>query len=162
MNVPFKTSSEPGTVGGFETTLGKVSNVTYSILPPQYDGGLHNAPYAQWVYFTTGLAYITLPDDKDTSTLVNGGQFGLIFAADTAAVSQRGHRTQYPGVTESIVLQIPTSDGKVPEHNVLHMGPCDFNEVSGARGVTLTLENRECITQGVKNWANNMLPFISC
>ncbi|KAI1642225.1 uncharacterized protein F4817DRAFT_362429 [Daldinia loculata] len=146
MNVPFKTSSEPGTAGGLVTTLGNVSNVSYSILPPQYDGGLHNAPYVQWVYFTTGLAYITLPDDKDTSAFVNGGQFSLIFVADTAAVSQRGHHTQYPGITESISLLIPTSDGKVPEHNVLHIGPCNFNEVAGVHEVALAQKNRDwCI-----------------
>ncbi|KAF3059424.1 hypothetical protein GL218_04546 [Daldinia childiae] len=148
MNVPFKTSVDPGTAGGFVTTLRNVSNVTYSILP------------SQWVYFTTGLAYITLPDDRDTSAFINGGQFSLVFAADTAAVSRKGHRTQYPGITESIALQIPTSDGKVPEHNVLHMGPCNFNEVAGVREFLPAQKNWDYVSQKVEGWANMLSPFI--
>ncbi|KAG4222901.1 hypothetical protein PC116_g28626 [Phytophthora cactorum] len=131
MDVPFESSSDPGTAGSLVTTLGGVSNVSYSIIPPEYDGGLHNAPHAH------GVADITLPDDNSTSALVNGGQFGLIFAADTAAVSKHGHRTQYLGVAETIALQIPTSDGEVPKHEVLHMGPCDSSEVAGVREVAL-------------------------
>ncbi|KAI1799470.1 hypothetical protein F4811DRAFT_543738 [Daldinia bambusicola] len=135
MNTPFNSSSDPGTAGSLVTDLGGVSNVSYSIIPPGYDGGLHHAPYAQWVSFASGLAHITLPDDSSTSALVSGGEFGLIFAADTAPVSERGHRTQYLGITETIVLQIPTRDGEVPAHDVLHMGPCDSSEVAGVREV---------------------------
>lgn len=84
--------------------------------------------------FTSGLAYITLPDDNETSAYVSGGEFGLIFAADTAAVSEKGHRTRYPGITETIALQIPTADGEVPKHDVLHAGPCVTSEINGIRG----------------------------
>lgn len=88
----------------------------------------------RWVVFTSGLAYITLPDDDETSAYVSGGEFGLIFAADTAAVSEKGHRTRYPGITETIALQIPTADGEVPKHDVLHAGPCVTSEINGIRG----------------------------
>lgn len=86
----------------------------------------------RWVVFTSGMAYITLPDDNSTSAVISGGEFGLIFAADTPDVSQKGHRTQYPGLTETIALQIPTQDG-VPGHSLLHMGPCTANEIAGLR-----------------------------
>lgn len=85
--------------------------------------------------FISGLAYITLPEDNTTSAYVSGGEFGVIFAADTAASSQEGHRTQYPGVTETIALQIPTQDGEVPAHSLIHTGPCAVNEVGGFRGI---------------------------
>lgn len=90
--------------------------------------------YLRWVAFTSGLAYITLPDDDASSALIPGGPFGLIFAADTKDVSVRGHRTQMPGITETITLQIPTADGKVPEHQVLHRGPCSVGDIMGISG----------------------------
>lgn len=83
----------------------------------------------------SGLAYITLPDDNTTSAYVSGGEFGLIFAADTADVSEKGHRTQYPGITETIALQIPVKDNKIPAHTVLHSGPCVVSEIAGIRGL---------------------------
>ncbi|KAJ2998465.1 hypothetical protein NUW58_g300 [Xylaria curta] len=97
MDQPFNTSSQPGTAGTAQAPLGSVSSLAYSILPSNFDGGIHNAPQNQWVVFLAGLAYITLPDDNTTSAYVTGGQFGLIFVADTKKISKRGHRTQYPG-----------------------------------------------------------------
>lgn len=174
MDQPFATSSTPGTSGSAQTSLDKVSSLSYTIIPSNFDGGIHHAPANQyvlpcplcpllrllstvcvmtcmrllnltycgrWVVFTTGLAYITLPDDNQTSAYVNGGQFGLIFAADTKNVSREGHRTQYPGVTETIALQIPTKDGKIPKHRVLHLGPCSISEVTGARDYAVAISN---------------------
>lgn len=89
----------------------------------------------RWVIFLTGLAYITLPGDKSTSAYVPGGQFGLIFAADTAAVSGTGHNTSYPGITETVALQIPTLDGEIPSHSILHSGPCTANDTLGLLGL---------------------------
>jgi len=99
-------------------------------LTSQLTNGSHNT---RWVVFLSGLAYITLPDDESISAYVTGGEFGTIFAADTASVSTKGHRTQYPGITETIALQIPTKDGKAPEHTVLHDGPCSASEITGVR-----------------------------
>lgn len=90
----------------------------------------------RWVVFTSGLAYITLPSNSSQGAYVSGGEFGLIFAADTAEVSSLGHRTQYPGVTETIALQIPTQDGAIPSHTMLHAGPCVANEVNGVQGLS--------------------------
>ncbi|KAI0839542.1 hypothetical protein F5Y06DRAFT_295568 [Hypoxylon sp. FL0890] len=131
MDKPFDISSQPGTSGAAVATLSSASNLSYIIIPPNYDGRLHNAPHAQWVVFASGLAYITLPEHDSTNALISGGEFGLIFAADTADVSREGHRTQYPGITETIVLQIPTCDGNVPDHSILHMGPCGVDEIAG-------------------------------
>lgn len=79
------------------------------------------------------MAYVTVPTDNTTSAYVVGGEFGIAFAADTAAVSAQGHRTQFPGNTETVILTIPAKDGLVPEHAVLHGGPCTANEVVGLR-----------------------------
>lgn len=88
-------------------------------------------PLSRWVIFLSGLAYISLPEDPTTSAYVSGGQFGLIFAADTADVSAKGHATSYPGITETIAIQIPTEDGDVPEHSILHAGPCTAQDTVG-------------------------------
>ncbi|KAI1825886.1 hypothetical protein F4861DRAFT_500230 [Xylaria intraflava] len=157
MDAPFVVSSEPGTAGSAQAPLGNVANISYSILPANFDGGVHNAPHAQyvsppkwkrlsysffspspnwfvrWVIFTSGLAFVTLPDDETTSAYVSGGEFGLLFAADTPDVSAKGHRTQYPGMVETIGIQIPTADGQVPKHDLLHMGPCNGSEIAGVR-----------------------------
>jgi hypothetical protein len=85
----------------------------------------------RWVIFLSGLAHITLPDDETTSAYVSGGQFGLIFAADTADVSAKGHGTAYPGTTETIAIQIPTEDGGIPDHSILHNGPCTAIDTMG-------------------------------
>ncbi|RYP40881.1 hypothetical protein DL767_001362 [Monosporascus sp. MG133] len=118
---------------------------------------MHHAT-SKWVAFTSGLAYVTLPDDNATSALVSGGQFGLIFAADTADVSEIGHRTQYPGITETIALQIPTSDGRVPEHSVLHMGPCTANEITGIRGFPPAGASSDPAGSGVEDRAGDLSP----
>ncbi|KAI0529982.1 hypothetical protein GGR58DRAFT_495000 [Xylaria digitata] len=133
VNQPFDTSTEPGISGTTQVSLGTASSLSYSILPPNFDGGIHNAPENQWVAFTSGLAYITLPDDNATSAYITGGPFGLIFAADTKDVSRVGHRTEYPGITETVALRIPTADGEVPKHHILHSGPCGMSEIAGIR-----------------------------
>lgn len=76
----------------------------------------------RWVYFVSGLAYITLPTN-DVSVYVTG-EYGLIFAADTQGASVLGHRTQYLGTTETVSIAMPTKDGLIPPHVLLHYGPC--------------------------------------
>ncbi|KAI0392136.1 hypothetical protein F5Y17DRAFT_438006 [Xylariaceae sp. FL0594] len=137
----FNTSNTPGTTGTAQTALGSVASLSYTVIPPNFDGGIHNAPHNQWVVFLSGLAYITLPGDNCTSAYVSGGEFGTIFAADIAAVSTTGHRTQYPGTTETIALQIPTQDDTIPEHQVLHDGPCSPGEISGIREFAMSQAN---------------------
>ncbi|ROV96569.1 hypothetical protein VMCG_07822 [Cytospora schulzeri] len=131
MDTPFAISTQQGTSGSAQLQLGNASTMSYSVLPAQYDAGVHNAPANQWVIFLTGLAYITLPADNTTSAYVSGGQFGLIFAADTSDVSGTGHSTAYPGITETVAIQIPTQDGEIPLHTILHNGPCTANDTIG-------------------------------
>ena len=45
----FTTSSQSGTAGASILQLGAVANITYTVLPPGFNGGLHNAPTEQYV-----------------------------------------------------------------------------------------------------------------
>ena len=44
---PFDISTDPGTAGSAVVALGNVANMSYSIIPSNYDGGVHNAPHNQ-------------------------------------------------------------------------------------------------------------------
>ena len=44
---PSTAPSTPGIVGSTVTSLGPAGNLSYTILPPHFDGGLHNAPVVQ-------------------------------------------------------------------------------------------------------------------
>ncbi|KAF2748018.1 hypothetical protein M011DRAFT_28590 [Sporormia fimetaria CBS 119925] len=56
----------------------------------------------------------------------------LLLAADTRALSYiRGHETAFPSSEDTVLVQTPFLDGVVPEHRVLHEGPCVRG--SGAR-----------------------------
>jgi hypothetical protein len=143
----FTTSSQAGTTGASILQLGNVANMSYSVIPPGFNAGLHNAPTPQyvssrtsthlpilthlhserWVAFLSGLAHITLPNST-VDAYVLGGKNGFIFAADTAAVSAIGHSTNYPSNFETVALQIPTG-GTIPQHNVLYSGPCKPTEL---------------------------------
>jgi hypothetical protein len=114
-----------GTAGALTLQLGGLSNASFSILPPGFNAGVHNAPNVQYVAFLSGLAHVTVPGKgTNTSVFVQGGANGIIFAADTAAVSSSGHTTVYPSGEDTRVLQIPTLGGAIPQHTVLHAGPC--------------------------------------
>ncbi|RYO78110.1 hypothetical protein DL766_003405 [Monosporascus sp. MC13-8B] len=114
LDSPFTVSTQPGIAGGGAARLGDVSEIT-------------------WVAALSGLGYITVPGDKSNGLYGAGGE--ILFVADTANVSLQGHRSLYPGVTETIVLQIPTRNGEIPSHNVLHQGPCSASEVARGRGL---------------------------
>lgn len=82
------------------------------------------------------MGEITIPgpgDEIRDSLILNDGGVGMLFAADTAEVSRRGHGGDFPGVTETIFLQVPTGDGEVPEHEVLYVGACGAEEYAGLR-----------------------------
>ncbi|KAI0118571.1 hypothetical protein F4776DRAFT_260169 [Hypoxylon sp. NC0597] len=102
--------------------FGDVSKMSYTFVPPQYKQEPHNAPFNQWLIMLKGLGYITIPDDDTASAYITPGQ--VLFAADTADVSSKGHLSQFPGVTENIFVQIPTKDNQIPPHTVLYSGPC--------------------------------------
>ena len=87
----------------------------------------------RFVVFLSGLAHITLPNSTDEAW-VQGGRNGLIIATDTAALST-GHITEYPSGDETLALQIPTADGKVPGHILVHSGPCEPKFQIARRGL---------------------------
>lgn len=80
---------------------------------------------------TSGVALLTVPDEEEYPGYLfsAGSAFGLLFAADTADVSQSGHDSWY--ITDVTFLQIPTKDGEIPKHTILHMGPCYASEEVG-------------------------------
>jgi hypothetical protein len=45
----FSTSAQTGTIGASILQLGNLANMSYSVIPPGFDAGLHNAPTAQCV-----------------------------------------------------------------------------------------------------------------
>ena len=79
--------------------------------------------------FLSGKAQLSLPNSTQEAT-IHGGKDGLIIAADTADVSAQGHITKYPSKKETIAVQIPTADGKVPPHTVLYQGPCKRGDLN--------------------------------
>ncbi|KAF2265546.1 hypothetical protein CC78DRAFT_460806 [Lojkania enalia] len=127
---PFDVSTDPGTAGSKALPLGDLTNLTLSILPPKFDGGLHNAPFVQFVAFTSGVAVVSLPDSNEQATIY-GGKYGLIIAADVASVSAKGHITRYPSDDSTIALQIRIEGGVPPTYKILHKGACRWKELSG-------------------------------
>ncbi|CAI6333148.1 unnamed protein product [Periconia digitata] len=118
---PFRRASVPGISGAQIVTISNNTDLAYSIIPPRFDGGIHNAPVPQIVHFLSGLAYLTLPHNE-TEAWVVGGVGGLLFAVDTVGT---GHRTQYPSDQETVAIALPFAEGKIPDHTVLVEGPCN-------------------------------------
>ncbi|KAI2608592.1 uncharacterized protein GGS25DRAFT_284208 [Hypoxylon fragiforme] len=133
---PVSVSSDPSYYDVVNAGLGPISNLTYTYVPPQHEPILHTAPFKQWVFIVTGLTYFTLPDDPSTTALITGGEFGLVFASDTPDVSVRGHASSFPGLTDTICLQMPVAGDKIPDHRFLHMGQCNAEEMTGLRGMS--------------------------
>lgn len=53
---PFDVSRDPGTAGTKALQLGDLTNLTFSVLPAKFDGGLHTAPFVQCVTPPLALA----------------------------------------------------------------------------------------------------------
>lgn len=47
---PFTVSNTLGTVGSLSAFFGEASNVSYTVIPPRTNAGLHRAPAAQYVF----------------------------------------------------------------------------------------------------------------
>ncbi|KAI1110082.1 hypothetical protein F5Y14DRAFT_444246 [Nemania sp. NC0429] len=136
LSTPFSQSNQNGVVGTAASFLGDVTNMTYNVIPSGFDGGFHTTPVNQWTILLYGLAKLTLPDSDSLSVTTSGGEFSLLFVADTPPVSKQGHRNTFPGVTETIFLQIPTKNGAIPAHTVLSANsPCSAGEYTALRGL---------------------------
>lgn len=46
---PFSTSGSAGTSGAATLQIANLANATYTVLPPRFEGGVHNAPHPQCV-----------------------------------------------------------------------------------------------------------------
>jgi hypothetical protein len=88
----------------------------------------------RWVFLLSGVVSLMIPESKEEWT-IEGGEFGVLFASDTAAISRQGHSNKVLGNTEAVLVQIPTANGDVPEHRVIHAGPCTPEEMTGLRDV---------------------------
>ena len=88
--------------------------------------GLSDLVYLRYVVFVAGAAIITVPG-SDEIAYVEAGKNGLLFAADTAALSSGGHVTYFN--KETFLMQIPTAGGIVPNHTVLYTGQCRGEEM---------------------------------
>jgi hypothetical protein len=58
---PFDISHDPGTAGTKSQQLGDLTNMTFTILPPNFDGGLHNAQFVQYVTCPTSCTMSVIP-----------------------------------------------------------------------------------------------------
>lgn len=141
------------TVGSAITGLADVSNVSYVVLPPRSEEGLHKPPHAMYASPTiapysqilrakqinnrffillTGLAHVTLPSDPEGAGLyIVEGVNPLMIAADCWG---EGHFTSYPGDKETVALQVPFTDGEMPEHEIVGEGVCGGSGGSGGSG----------------------------
>ncbi|KAF2156651.1 hypothetical protein K461DRAFT_234334, partial [Myriangium duriaei CBS 260.36] len=119
---PLLTSSIGGIAGAKSLKFNTTTSTAYTIIPPRFDGGKHNAPVPQLVAFMSGVAHITLPDSDDQGVWVIGGAKGLIVAVDTTG---SGHITTYPSDRETIALAIPFANGTAPAYEVVNKGQCE-------------------------------------
>ncbi|GJE88827.1 hypothetical protein PsYK624_049140 [Phanerochaete sordida] len=122
---PFATSVGAGTAGASSMDINNLANATYTVLPPRFEGGVHNAPHPQLVVFLSGVAHVTLPHGTDDA-FVLGGDNGIIIAVDTTGT---GHNTSYPSNQQTRALQIPFTGGIIPPHVVVGEGACTSDQI---------------------------------
>jgi hypothetical protein len=70
---------------------------------------------------------VTFPFNVEELWIREGAE-SLIVANDVNGV---GHFTEYPGVKETIALQVPFKDGIVPAHEVVGSGACPSSLLRG-------------------------------
>ncbi|RYP27930.1 hypothetical protein DL767_007457 [Monosporascus sp. MG133] len=98
--------------------LGDVSNVSYAVLPARSNEGLHKPPHQMFFVLLSGLANVTLPEERD-DLWIKAGFNGFMIAADNVG---DGHFTEYPSDEQSIALQTPFANGVLPAHRVIKIG----------------------------------------
>ena len=80
----------------------------------------------RYVVLVAGAAHIKIPNSTQEA-FIRAGKNGLLFAADTAALSRVGHISIF--TKETVLMQVPTAGGIVPPHSVLYNGPCRGQEL---------------------------------
>ncbi|TLD13433.1 uncharacterized protein PgNI_02711 [Pyricularia grisea] len=95
--------------------------------------GPYNIPYNLWLFLLKGMFYFTFSGNDSTDAYLTAGEFGLLFAADTADVSVTGHVSASLGNTETVFARMATEGGGLPNHRRVHMGACNAIEMAGWR-----------------------------
>lgn len=75
------------------------------------------------------MLHITIPNSTEEAFLL-GGRNGLVFVGDKPELSLQGHITSNPSEEPALTIQIPTANGKLPKHRLLHKGICTGDEYS--------------------------------
>ncbi|EAQ85546.1 hypothetical protein CHGG_09560 [Chaetomium globosum CBS 148.51] len=130
--------------------IGKTTAATWSRIEPRTTAGEAWAPHVQLSIILNGLIRITAPcrltpDHPDNHWRdVSDGLAGegrpetemayvtpgtlrssLLIAADLKSASTiAGHFTEFPGNEPTVLIQIPFEGNEIPEHAILHSGPC--------------------------------------
>jgi len=130
---------------GKAISLADVSNLTYVVLPPRSEEGIHKPPHAMFFVLLAGQAHVTLPDGSD-ELWIGEGVNGFMIAADTRGI---GHYTAYPSEKETIALQIPFAEGGLPPYEVLHQGTC---------AIPATMQDKTALSKD-KSEGNRQLPW---
>jgi len=102
------------------------SDIHFVSLPPHSEEGIHNARYSMIFVVLSGLCHVWLPDKSEEFWLGKDHPTYMI-ATDTRGL---GHYTAYPSDEDTLALQIPFVDGKLPEHAILHNGTCRTKHTS--------------------------------
>ena len=136
LSPPFQTT--PSLAGAAIASLSAIAgNASLIVQPPHSIGAMRNARVAQWSLFVSGLGRIQilandgsgLVNESSDEAWITGGKYGLIFADDVG--TSNGHLTTFPSNDETVLLTFATAGGAVPEHDVLHEGPCGWEETVG-------------------------------
>lgn len=59
MDTPFSVATAAGIAGSATLRLGSVADLVYTVIPAGFDGGLHNAPYNQYVVMSRGQGQVS-------------------------------------------------------------------------------------------------------
>ncbi|KAI6618772.1 hypothetical protein MCOR14_010547 [Pyricularia oryzae] len=113
--------------------LGNVQNITWSVVPPGKSERPHNALYNLWLFLLKGIFYFTFPGNDSTDAYLTAGEFGLLFAANTADVNVTGHFSALLGNTETVFARMATEGGGLPNYRTVHMGACNVIKMAGWR-----------------------------
>ena len=94
---------------------------------------LHSLTTARFSIVLSGLVHFKLPSSSlgpsKSEAWIEGGRYGLVIAADISSQSRLGHFAEFPGDAATVLVQVPTANGEVPEHDILYAGPCGWEEM---------------------------------
>jgi hypothetical protein len=90
---------------------------------------------ARFSIVLSGLVHFKIPNStlepSASEAWIAGGRNGLIIAADLASHSQYGHFAEFPSDAATVLVQVPTANGGIPDHDILHAGPCGWEDMIG-------------------------------